>query len=56
MLGLLALLSLIRLIRANLEILNNLLKSLLKGIKTKKGITFVIPFDALQDGLEPTTP
>ena len=31
-------------------------ESLLKGIKTKKGITFVIPFDALQDGLEPTTP
>ena len=28
----------------------------LKVDKTKKGITFVIPFDALQDGLEPTTP
>jgi len=31
------------------------LKSL-KAYKNKKGITFVIPFDALQDGLEPTTP
>ena len=26
------------------------------GGETKKGITFVIPFRALQDGLEPTTP
>jgi len=28
----------------------------LEAYKNKKGITFVIPFDALQDGLEPTTP
>ena len=26
------------------------------GVRNKKGITFVIPFRALQDGLEPTTP
>ncbi|WP_424035554.1 hypothetical protein, partial [Prevotella melaninogenica] len=45
--GLISLISLIRLI---------IFSKALESYKIKKGITKVIPFDALQDGLEPTTP